>query len=71
MSECPYCQGELKDGHEWVSPLPDGLYEEGPQFMLSVFEGLSYIVTLADPEYDCGPINYCPMCGRDLQVVES
>lgn len=69
MSECPYCQGELEANQRWVAPLPDDPDEDSCQFALSKAEedGGVYIITVTYPSNACGPINFCPMCGRDLR----
>lgn len=71
MSECPYCGGERKplfsqvDREMWNRPeVTCELLELDGEHILEVsVSSEAWVNSFA------GPVNFCPMCGRDLRKV--
>ena len=61
---CEYCTPYIEDGEEVVMPLPTP--ESHPvSAQMGLFERTLAVAMY--PPVVAGPINYCPMCGRDLE----
>lgn len=60
---CKYCEPYIEDGEEVVVPLPTP--EDHPD-SAQVCVGWRSLVAVMYPPVVAEPINFCPMCGRDL-----
>lgn len=59
IKPCPHCDFSVRDIGERMKPGSD-------PFILIKDEGQVFIAT-DDSSFVILPINYCPMCGRDLR----
>lgn len=60
---CEHCESYIDDGEEVVTPLPT---PDNHQDSAQVCVGERSLIAVMFPPVVAGPINFCPMCGRNL-----
>lgn len=77
MEKCCFCKNIKMGMPNWTfgdEELPTFKNADGIAIEIrQILENNSLVFTNSADEYGCGyiNINYCPICGRDLKVVEN
>lgn len=65
---CKHCETYIEGGEECIMPLPEPeTHQSSVQMCIS---GRNLLAVMLPPVV-AGPIDFCPMCGRDLRGDES